>query len=222
MKLKELLTKEFFHLDNKLDDIIMQLNVIQEAMKEQRNGNNNGVFTSLIGHVISGDKDTQTEILQVYKSLFGSSASCLPGVDFQTSRRGPILSSIASYMLIQSITHEEIDKDLKGIDDKKALRPDDFRPIACCTHLQDHRQSTNTIHSVIGEVVNVAQSGFIPQRHISDNILMATEFVKGYNRKHISPRCMIKVDLKKSYDSIVWSFLFTVLMELGFQEISVN
>ena len=56
-------------------------------------------------------------------------------------------------------------------------------------------------------MVNDAQAGFIPGKHIADNILLATELIKGYTNKGISPRCMIKVDLRKAYDSVEWSFL---------------
>lgn len=72
------------------------------------------------------------------------------------------------------------------------------------------------MQQVIGDVVSEYQSGFIPDRLISDNILLATELIKGYNGAHISPRCMLKVDLKKAYDSIEWSYLHTVMLELGF------
>lgn len=69
---------------------------------------------------------------------------------------------------------------------------------------------------MIGEVVDLAQYGFMPGKNISDNILLATELIKGYTTKHISPRCMVKVDLKNAYDSIEWSFLASVMAELGF------
>lgn len=52
--------------------------------------------------------------------------------------------------------------------------------------------------------------------------MLATELIKGYNRTHISPRCMIKVDLKKAYDSIEWSYLKDVMKELGFPETFVQ
>ena len=94
----------------------------------------------------------------------------------------------------------------------------DFRPIACCTVIYKlvAKILTTRMQSVIGDVVNEAQSGFIPGRQISDNILLATELIKGYTRTHISPRCLIKVDLKKAYDSIEWSYLKSVMVELGF------
>ena len=55
---------------------------------------------------------------------------------------------------------------------------------------------------MISEVVDLAPSGFMPVRDIFDNILLATELFKGYTTKNVSPRCMVKVDIKKSYDSI--------------------
>ncbi|XP_056685521.1 uncharacterized protein [Spinacia oleracea] len=51
------------------------------------------------------------------------------------------------------------------------------------------------MQGVIGQVVSECQSGFIPERLISDNILLATELIKRYTRAHLSPRCMLKIDL---------------------------
>ena len=59
---------------------------------------------------------------------------------------------------------------------------------------------TARLAAIIGEVIDDAQAGFIPGKHIGDNILLATELIKGYDHKFISPRCMVKVDLKKAYD----------------------
>lgn len=64
--------------------------------------------------------------------------------------------------------------------------------------------------------INASQAGFIPGRSIADNILLASELIKGYSSKHISPRCMLKIDLRKAYDSLEWPFLKTMLQELGF------
>ncbi|XP_075086204.1 uncharacterized protein LOC142168927 [Nicotiana tabacum] len=49
-----------------------------------------------------------------------------------------------------------------------------------------------------------------------DNILFSHELFKGYSRKRISPRCVLKVDLRKVYDSTECSFLRRMLIALGF------
>ena len=51
---------------------------------------------------------------------------------------------------------------------------------------------------------------------------MATELVRGYNWKNISKRCMLKVDLKKAFDSVNWSFIILILRTLGFPSSFVN
>ena len=85
----------------------------------------------------------------------------------------------------------------------------DLRPIACCSMVYKiiAKILTSRLAKVVGEVVNDAQTGFLPGKHISDKILLVTELIKGYTWKYISPRCMIKVDLQKAYDSIDWRFI---------------
>lgn len=69
---------------------------------------------------------------------------------------------------------------------------------------------------MIGEVVSKTQSGFIPERQLADNIALATALMKGYSRRNISPRCMLKVDLEKAYDSLEWPYPKAVMLALGF------
>lgn len=78
------------------------------------------------------------------------------------------------------------------------------------------------LQRVMGSIIDQAQSGFIPGRQMADNILLAAELIKGYTRKNNSPRCMIKMDLRKAYDSISWEFLFSVMSEMGFPPKFVN
>ncbi|GJX65786.1 RNA-directed DNA polymerase, eukaryota, reverse transcriptase zinc-binding domain protein [Tanacetum coccineum] len=60
------------------------------------------------------------------------------------------------------------------------------------------------------------QSAFIPGRQISDNILLAQEFMNGYNYKGGAQRCAFKVDIEKAYDTVNWEFLKTALQRFGF------
>ncbi|XP_070007223.1 uncharacterized protein [Nicotiana sylvestris] len=80
----------------------------------------------------------------------------------------------------------------------------DYRPIACCTILYKiiAKVLTTRLKPVIGGLIERSQSAFIEGRSITDNILFTHESFKGYNRKGISPRCVLKVDLRKAYDTV--------------------
>lgn len=69
---------------------------------------------------------------------------------------------------------------------------------------------------MIDSVIDSGQAGLVPGRVITDNILLSHELVKGYTRKAISPRCMLKIDIQKAYDSVEWPFLEQVLISLNF------
>ena len=64
-----------------------------------------------------------------------------------------------------------------------ASKPKDFRPISCCSVLYKVIAKILTIRlqNVVAHLVNLAQSGFIPGRQMYDNILLATDLIRGYN-----------------------------------------
>lgn len=64
-------------------------------------------------------------------------------------------------------------------------------------------------------LVDNSQAVFVPGRVITDNILLSHELVKGYGRKGIFPRCMLKVDMQKACDSIEWDFLEQILESMN-------
>lgn len=94
----------------------------------------------------------------------------------------------------------------------------DYRLIACCTTIYklSSKILTNRMQHVIDNLVGKEQATFVPGRVISDNVILSHELVKSYTRKHVSPRCMIKVDIQKAYDSVEWGFIEQVLRGMGF------
>ncbi|XP_070026553.1 secreted RxLR effector protein 78-like [Nicotiana sylvestris] len=67
-------------------------------------------------------------------------------------------------------------------------------------------------------LIDNTQSAFVSGRVITDNIILSHKLVKGYGRKGVSPRCMMKLDMQKAYDSIEWPFMEQVLNSLAFPD----
>ncbi|KAL2247990.1 UNVERIFIED_CONTAM: hypothetical protein Sindi_2651300 [Sesamum indicum] len=67
-------------------------------------------------------------------------------------------------------------------------------------------------------IISPCQGAFIPGRSIGDNILLAQELLTGYNQVRLPPRCTLKVDIRKAYDTVEWDFLLAVLQLFGFPQ----
>lgn len=87
---------------------------------------------------------------------------------------------------------------------RNASKIGDFRPISCLNTLYKviSRLLTGRLKEALIPVISHAQSAFMPGRLLAENVLLATELIQGYKRKNISPRVMLKVDLRKDFDSI--------------------
>ncbi|XP_074283051.1 uncharacterized protein LOC141607600 [Silene latifolia] len=76
----------------------------------------------------------------------------------------------------------------------------------------------NRLQKVLPSIIGEEQAAFVKGRSIHENILLSQALVKGYNKKSISPRCLIKVDIRKAFDSSQWSFISDMLKEFGFPQ----
>lgn len=63
---------------------------------------------------------------------------------------------------------------------------------------------------VLPYLINKTQSAFIKGRSIVDNVLLMQEVVRGYHRDSGIPRCTIKVDIMKAYDSMDWIHTYII------------
>lgn len=65
-------------------------------------------------------------------------------------------------------------------------------------------------------LVSKNQAAFVQGRSITTNILICQDLVRNYHRRGGPPRCMMKIDLRKAYDTVHWGFLESVLKGLNF------
>jgi len=93
----------------------------------------------------------------------------------------------------------------------------DFRPISCCNIVYKciTKIIANRLLKGLDDIVGPNQGAFIPGRSIAENIMLAQELVCNYHREKGRPRCTIKVDLMKAYDSVNWRFILHYLKCFG-------
>ncbi|GJY36753.1 RNA-directed DNA polymerase, eukaryota, reverse transcriptase zinc-binding domain protein, partial [Tanacetum coccineum] len=136
--------------------------------------------------------------------------------------------------MVKEISDKEVKEALFDIDGDKASRPDGFsseffkkawdvsttnkvselRPIACYNVLCKciSKIMKNKIKCGMDKIVHINQSAFIPGRHIQDNILIAQELLRGYNRRNGPRRCAMQIDIQKAYDTVNWIFIENILI----------
>lgn len=69
---------------------------------------------------------------------------------------------------------------------------------------------------MLPSIIDKSQSAFVRGRTISDNILLAQELFRNYHRASGSPRCALKIDLRKAFDTVRWEFLFDIMSKYQF------
>ncbi|KAE8725883.1 hypothetical protein F3Y22_tig00008013pilonHSYRG00141 [Hibiscus syriacus] len=92
----------------------------------------------------------------------------------------------------------------------------DFRPISCCSVIYKAitKILVKRLTNHLPDMITLNQTSFIKGRSIVENTLLAQEIVKGYGRKTISPRCSLKIDIHKTFDSLHWGVISNILRAL--------
>ena len=94
----------------------------------------------------------------------------------------------------------------------------EFRPISYCTVLYKcvAKLLCSRLKIVLPHLIHQNQGAFLKDRALLVNVLTCQDIARGYARKGISPRSIMKIDLHKAFDSVHWQFLKELLHHLKF------
>jgi len=100
----------------------------------------------------------------------------------------------------------------------------EFRPISCCNVIYKciTKLIGQRIKEILPEIIHPSQGAFVKGRELLYNVLICQDLARGYKRSHISPRCMLKIDIQKAFDSVHWDFLSDMLTALRLPQIFIN
>lgn len=100
----------------------------------------------------------------------------------------------------------------------------EYRLITCCNIIYKAitKVITTRLYSVMGSLTDEIQGVFVRGRSIADNIPVCQGMVRGYHKDRGSLRCFLKLDMRKAYDTLDWSFIEAVLFGLNFPRHFIN
>lgn len=103
---------------------------------------------------------------------------------------------------------------------ESAVEMKDYRPISCCNVLYKviSKIIANRLKGTLPQCISHNQSAFVRDRLLVENLLLATEIVKDYHKEDITPRCAMKIDIAKAFESVHWEFLLNTLRALNILE----
>lgn len=96
----------------------------------------------------------------------------------------------------------------------------DYRHITCCGVVYKciAKLHCERLKKVLYSLVDENQAAFVEDKSIIHNILIGQELVRLYKRQKVLPRVLMKIDIKKTYDSVNWSFLRELMWHMKFPQ----
>jgi hypothetical protein len=96
----------------------------------------------------------------------------------------------------------------------------DFKPISLCNVIYKliSKVLANRLKPILSQIISCVQSAFLPDRLISDNVIIAFETLHTMQHRLWSKEGYmgLKLDMSKAYDKVEWRYLKAVMLRIGF------
>lgn len=74
----------------------------------------------------------------------------------------------------------------------------------------------NRLKPLLQECISPSQAAFLKGRSLGENVLLATELIRNYNKAACPKSSMLKVDIRKAFDTVCWDFVAKMLEAQNF------
>ncbi|KAK9987792.1 hypothetical protein SO802_028031 [Lithocarpus litseifolius] len=102
----------------------------------------------------------------------------------------------------------------------RPTRMSEFRPISLCNVLYKiiSKVLANRLKLILNSIISENQSAFVPERLITDNVLVGFEIMHYLKKKRnrIDGFMVVKLDMRKAYNRVEWVFLEKIMEKMGF------
>ncbi|KAL2248049.1 UNVERIFIED_CONTAM: hypothetical protein Sindi_2657200 [Sesamum indicum] len=166
------------------------------------------------GTIHTEPEEIINEFVCYYQNLLGGNRRQITlDIGFLRPWARHILSNEEVGHLILAFTPDDVKQAVFDIADDKAPGPDGYSS-----------GFFKAAWPVVGQEVTKAVLEFFSTGKLLKQVnstllaLIPKELLTGYNQVRLPPRCTLKVDIRKAYDTVEWDFLLAVLQLFGFPQ----
>jgi hypothetical protein len=183
-------------------------------------------------NVILSSIPTEKEVVEALSSLGSTKA---PGPDgfialfyrkYWVFVKIEVLQSIWNFFQNNSLTRNQNHSFIALIPKLSSSHTaNQFRPISLCNIVYKiiSKILANRLKVYLHRIISPLQSTFVPNRNIQDNTILAHELLHSFKSKRGKGGFMfLKMDTKKAFDKMEWSFLLAILGKLYFGPIWIS